>query len=442
MVHRYRVDEAGSVIARESNVLAIPRNHPHRTNGVEVVSVETGGAAGGRMSSVVAWRRVGSVVSVAAASVMTTSVSSVAAVAMAAAASLPDRLRPYNLKDPLLTLGARGRLAAIGAVVIKERIQPSTEDNQILRTDNPKTPSHLARDTSRHTRAALGKIGILEGRNRREGHAGRRIGLIVRGLGLDLGQVDVPRVDELVLVQNVVLGSRTTDENAALLGLDEDSAPSEDGDLRVVGVLEVVVGHPDPAVLVVEASGGLGDVKRNVRGDALLVDDVALRGSGGALRELEVRPRETANADVNIPHARGLAGRVQVPLDELGACRGTAGRNDGVRPLDAAFVASVADTDDGAGLVDVGELGASADDDGCEGFADDAGAGGDGDGVSDDVGACIDEGDEVSAGDVGEKVVESGGGILEAVSTGAEGADGDKLRGGDVGIGGLKGMLK
>jgi hypothetical protein len=73
--------------------------------------------------------------------------------------------------------------------------------------------------------------------------------------------IDVVRVDKLVLVEDVVLDRRADELDAARLRFDQEATSGVHVDLRVVGVLDVVVGHLKPTSFDVEVAGCAGDVE-------------------------------------------------------------------------------------------------------------------------------------------------------------------------------------
>lgn len=96
--------------------------------------------------------------------------------------------------------------------------------------------------------------------------------MVVRGLGLDLAHEDVLGVGELVLVKGVVLDRSADEPEGSGVGLNVQSSASVDGGLGIVGVVNIVVGGPEPVVLHVEAAGLLGDVHGHEGRDTVGVD--------------------------------------------------------------------------------------------------------------------------------------------------------------------------
>lgn len=99
-----------------------------------------------------------------------------------------------------------------------------------------------------------------------------------------------------------------------------------------------MVGDPEPVVFHIHASGEFGDVDGHVCGDAMLVQirsrdsDV---GSLLALRRLEIRTREAADARVDVPQTGGSSVvSTQVVLDEDGALLLALCAYEEVRPFD------------------------------------------------------------------------------------------------------------
>jgi hypothetical protein len=144
------------------------------------------------------------------------------------------------------------------------------------------------------------------------------------------------------------------------------AAAGEDGDLRAVVVVEVVVSclydrlvcnedihrsnfaYPEPVILEIGAVAGLGNVHVGVCCHAVTVD-----GSGWTLCNLEPSALGTAYASMNIPDAGTTCG-VEVVLDELGAWRGSLSLHDHVRPFDAATISGSADLNDSYRVIFVG----------------------------------------------------------------------------------------
>lgn len=137
---------------------------------------------------------------------------------------------------------------------------------QVARVDDAQPPAlgAVARDVG----AAGAEVGVVQGRIDGERHEGVGRGLVVGRLGLELGAEDVAGAHELVVVQDVVLDGGADEPDGAGLGLDEQPAARVDGDLRVGRVLDVVVRHPQPRVLHVQAGGAAGDVHAHVGSDA------------------------------------------------------------------------------------------------------------------------------------------------------------------------------
>ena len=95
-------------------------------------------------------------------------------------------------------------------------------------------------------------VWVVDAGHGREGKVGRRVGLVVGCLGLDLAHVDGLGVGELVLVEGVVFDGRADKPDGTRGGLDVQAAAVVDGDLGEGWVLDVVVGCPEPDVLEVE----------------------------------------------------------------------------------------------------------------------------------------------------------------------------------------------
>ncbi|CRK14767.1 hypothetical protein BN1708_017316 [Verticillium longisporum] len=333
-----------------------------------------------------------------------------------------------NVKDALLAARAGADLAAGGAVVVEEAVEAGAVDLDVARRLDPEAPGHGAGDARvgggvGAGGALLGKVRVVVGARRREGHRRRRVRLEVGRLGLDLAHVDVARAVKEVLVEHVVLGAAGVEPEAALVALDEHAAARENGDLPVRRVLEVVVRHPHPAVLHQQARRRPRDMHAAPGREARRLNGHRPVRVRRALLEQEIRAGEAADANVHVPHARRLAGdRVEVVLENLGAGRRSARRQDHVRPLDAALVAGVGHLHDGVGLVHIAVARAAAEDRRRQGLADDAGPGGNEDRVGDVVGAGIHKGDETAGCRVGKELVEGGSIVGAAVTLGAKGA--------------------
>lgn len=237
----------------------------------------------------------------------------------------------------------------------------------------------------------------------------------------------------------MVLDAGADEPDGAGRALDEQAAAGVDGDLAQRRVVDVVVGRPQPHVLEVDAGGGLGDVHAHVRGDAGLLDVGSCGGRrrrGRAVRDGEVGAREPADARVDVPQAAGGAGgRGQVPLDQHGAGGRALGRHDHVGPFDAAarLAGAAADLDDGLRGGDVGPVGARGHEDRV-GFADDAEAGREVEGLGELVGAGVDEERHVVVDGVGDGVLEGRRVVRLAVAASPEVAGAVELGGGEVGV--------
>lgn len=107
-------------------------------------------------------------------------------------------------------------------------------------------------------------------------HRQQRVDGYLRSLSLDQTHEDVFGVGDLVVVELVVLRSSAVHPNRAV-ALDEHAATVVDVDLVVVGEVELVVRHPEPAVLNV-GTGLLGDVQQHERTHALRVGGGLLVG--------------------------------------------------------------------------------------------------------------------------------------------------------------------
>jgi hypothetical protein len=172
-----------------------------------------------------------------------------------------------------------------------------------------------------------------------------------------------------------------------------------DGQLGVIvlRIVDVVVCSPEPIILHVQARGRLGDVHGHVRSDTFLLQVLArddLIWSLLALRSLQVRAREAADARVDVPHPRWRRARcVEVTLDQDCAFLLALSADEHVGPFQRALFTWAADLDYGLGVGQIVEVGARGEDDGCQGFADDLGARGDADRGCDFVVSRVDEED-------------------------------------------------
>lgn len=113
---------------------------------------------------------------------------------------------PLNAQDPRLTHRPRPDSRTSRAVIIKKRVQPRSIRKDIITSYNPQAPSRCGtRRAISRTVNKRRKNRVIERRIGRKRDCGIGIGLVVRGLGLYLAHEDVARVDELVLVEDVVL---------------------------------------------------------------------------------------------------------------------------------------------------------------------------------------------------------------------------------------------
>lgn len=157
---------------------------------------------------------------------------------------------------------------------------------------------------------------------------------------MDEAEVDVLRVGELVLVEDVVFyacadagwvldlcGMKAWDDNGVRwdermniqpkcpsTAVDQQSSSREDGDLSVGRIINIMIRSPEPSVLHIQTRSTGGDVHTHIRTRARRV-----RGTGRALRVLQVRADKTSNSGVDIPHPGWRARCVEIPLDQDGA---------------------------------------------------------------------------------------------------------------------------
>lgn len=118
-------------------------------------------------------------------------------------------------------------------------------NEHVARTQDPQAPGLGA--VAAHPRAVKGRV--LESSVGGEGHESVGSRLEIRRLGLQLRGVDVLGIGELVLVEDVVLDGGADEPEAACGGLDVEPAAGVDCDLRVGGVVDVVIGSPEKSTL-------------------------------------------------------------------------------------------------------------------------------------------------------------------------------------------------
>lgn len=94
-------------------------------------------------------------------------------------------------------------------VVLEERIQTSTIDEDVLRVENTHTPSLVILCSTIEDRISKGSV-------RSERGCSIWVALVVGCFGLDQGHVDVLGVGDLIVVENIVLGGSTPQPDSIL----------------------------------------------------------------------------------------------------------------------------------------------------------------------------------------------------------------------------------
>lgn len=317
-------------------------------------------------------------------------------------------------------------LAALGleaglVVVVKERVQTSAIDVDVLGVDDAKTPGASAGLGG----GARGEGWVVVCGVGGEWGGGIGVSLHVGGLGLDEGHVDVAGVVELVIVQlRVLRGGSVHPDRAG--GLDQHATAVVDVNLLGVGTeLEIVVGNPEPGVLEVEVGGRVGDVHHEEAALASSVGGVGGVGVLGALRELQLGTSGATDAVVNIPHGSStVLGALEVPLDHDSAGGGAESLEDHVGDLDGTGVTRLADAEDRLGVGLVAEAGALGHDHGPD-LTSDLDVLGDVDGVGDDVCAVVKVDDLIGCRSI-KDLLDSCGVIGRTITLGTTGLDGNE----------------
>lgn len=329
-----------------------------------------------------------------------------------------DIARALNLVDMFLAVLADHTLLRI---VVEEAVRARAVVPDALGVNDAHGPGR------RHVGHVRVEVLVVLG----EGDVSLGVGLVVGRLGLNRAVPDVLCVLELVLGELRVLRSGA-DEPDGALGLDEHAAAVVDVDLRVVLLVELVVGCPEPNVLEV-AVGLLGDVKLHEGANAFGVGLVNGSGVLLAVGGLEVGACETADTEVNIPET-GFAGfSCDVPFHEDAAGSRALSGDDGVRHFEATLVtALLADTETGLGIVHLGEKVAGDEEHG-ENLANnlDVLLGRDVDGLLDEVSTVVDVEDLAVLKTV-DGSLDRGSVVGLTVTLGALGLEADKLRHIDV----------
>ena len=145
-------------------------------------------------------------------------------------------------------------------VVLEERVQACSVDQHVVAGYNAQTPTLVTRcgETLRGAdrEVRVGKSGLLNV----VWHKSTWVGLPVWGLGLNVAHENVLGVQELVVVQNRVLGGGTPEPGS--IGLDEHTTAVVNVDLIVVWEIKLVVSDPKPSVLKIDVGRGRGGVEQ------------------------------------------------------------------------------------------------------------------------------------------------------------------------------------
>lgn len=318
-------------------------------------------------------------------------------------------------------------------VVVKEAVETTTEDEDVLRVDSSDTPGASA--LGRVAGARGSEIGVVEVGVDRKGYSGVGVALHVGSLGLDQRHVDVAGALELVVVENVVLRGGTP-EPGALGALNQDTSAVVDVDLRVVGKVKLVIGDPQPGVLHVDA-GLLGDVHEHERTDTLGVGLGLDLGSLLAGVGLELGTSRASDAEVNVKEtSRAGSLTSDVELHEDGTGLRAESLEHEILDLDVADITLLTNLPDRLGVGLVLEVLVAAGHDERPDLTDNLDVLGDLDSVGDDVGAVV-KVDNLAFSDAVKDSLDSSGIIRDTITLGALGLDRHKLGSGDVVVLGL-----
>lgn len=193
-----------------------------------------------------------------------------------------------------------------------------------------------------------------------------------------------------------------------------------------------MVGDPEPGVLEVDTGGVLGGVEEEVGADAGGVGTVGDSGVLGAFVGLQVGACSAANTEVHIPETRGTLSRLEVPLHHDCARSGALSLEHEVLHLDSARLTGLADLPESPGVALVTEERAGGHDERPV-LTDDLDVGRDDDSRGNDVGTMVNV-EDLTGGDAGHGLLESGSVISNSVTDSAEGANGDEVADSDVGV--------
>ena len=324
---------------------------------------------------------------------------------------------------------AVGGVKAVLSIVVEERVETTTIDENVRRVLNTETPG-----TSAGIIAAAGEVRVRVVRVGSERSVGVRVALHVGGLGLDGTHEDVLGIGNVVVDQLRVL-SGGTPEPSSLGRLNEETTTVVDVDLTVVGKIKLVIGNPTPNVLEVDGSRG-SDVEEHERTNALGVGSSGrVRGLGAGIG-LQTRAGGTTNTEVSIPHTRRSRSRAsEVPLNKDSTGLGTSSLEDDIGNLNITRVTALTDLEHGSGLGLVGE-GVTGSDNHGPNLTNNLGTSRDLEGARDDVGTVV-EVDNLSIGETIEDSLESSSIISRSVTLGTLSLNGDKVGSSDTVVLGL-----
>lgn len=153
-----------------------------------------------------------------------------------------------------VVLAVVGIDASVSVVVVEEAVHAGTVDEGVARVHDANT---VGTGTSGGGAAGPVRVTILGLGG--EGNSGIRVALHVGGLSLEDVGVNVLSIVQGVVVEHAVFRSGTP-QPGALGALDQETTAVVDVDLAVIGTIKLVVRHPEPSVLHVDASRS-GDVK-------------------------------------------------------------------------------------------------------------------------------------------------------------------------------------
>lgn len=247
------------------------------------------------------------------------------------------------------------RLAVVGrhailTVVLEERVRPRTVAPDAGAVDNTDGPGSLVR-LGAHIHV---EILLVDGERR----GGVWVWLHVWSFRLDRAHENILGALKVILNHLGMLRCSTVEPDRTLR-FDEHTASVVDVDLGVVGLVQLVVGRPQPNVLKI-AIRILGDVELHKRADTISVGGVCRIWVLLAVGGLKLGALEATNTEMGVPETGLAVLGVDVPLHEDGARGRSLGADDTIGHFKGALVPALfADLENGLGVVHVSKLGAS-----------------------------------------------------------------------------------